>query len=175
MRSIWSIDGSITGTTTPDQSGHGSNGKEVILDTPHYHMLFSWWGFCSFRFCFFVLFLFYPWHLSAYDAVDLFWALPTGLHIAKDAAKNHVRVVYIGRHSRMKNFDREESLAGWLVGWLILYNVEVSLFICKQVSSNSPQYKFKHSNMASNRSFLPIEGTLTGTNTTSNGPGSNGT
>ena len=30
-RSIWPIDGSLTGTTTPDRSGLGSNGNKGVL------------------------------------------------------------------------------------------------------------------------------------------------
>ena len=32
--SIWPIDKTQTGTTTPDQSWHGSNGNEVVLHIP---------------------------------------------------------------------------------------------------------------------------------------------
>ena len=33
-RSIWLIDGTLTDTTNPGQSGTGSNGNERIVDTP---------------------------------------------------------------------------------------------------------------------------------------------
>ena len=32
-RSIWLIDGTLTGTITPGQSGHGSNDNEEVLHT----------------------------------------------------------------------------------------------------------------------------------------------
>ena len=42
-RSIWPIDGALTGTTTttPNQRGHESNGNEVVLHTPELSLQYS--------------------------------------------------------------------------------------------------------------------------------------
>ena len=40
--SIWSIDGTLTGITSPGQSGPENNGNEEILETPR-----DWFGFMT--------------------------------------------------------------------------------------------------------------------------------